>query len=160
MLYPAARRQTPAPRGRRPPAACPQANQARLLATAEVARLLATPADLKRLSSLREDVLAKQQVGVGSTATGRAVPCCLERPTTRVAAARPHAPPCLQTNKAQLSAAVASQVEATKSGLDMLARAHQARLPCMVQHHSHHTRPPRRAALCAPAGARGDACAL
>lgn len=31
----------------------------------------------------------------------------------------------LQANKAQLSAAVASQVEATKSGLDMLTRAYQ-----------------------------------
>ncbi len=40
-----------------------QANQARLLATAEVGRLLASADDLKRLASLREDVLAKQQVG-------------------------------------------------------------------------------------------------
>lgn len=36
----------------------------------------------------------------------------------------PHIP---QANKAQLSAAVASQVEATKAGLDSLARAHQVR---------------------------------
>ena len=32
----------------------------------------------------------------------------------------------MQTNKAQLSAAVASQVDATKAGLDLLNRAHQA----------------------------------
>ncbi|KAI3425101.1 hypothetical protein D9Q98_008479 [Chlorella vulgaris] len=75
-----------------------QANQARLLATAEVARLLANGDDLKRVAALREDVLIKQQA-----------------------------------NKAQLSAAVASQVEATKSGLDMLTRAHQA-LVLMRQH--------------------------
>ena len=31
----------------------------------------------------------------------------------------------LQANKAQLTAAVASQVDATKSGLDSLARAHK-----------------------------------
>ncbi len=36
-----------------------------------------------------------------------------------------------QANKAQLSAAVASQVEATKSGLDMLTRAHQVRMTRM-----------------------------
>lgn len=45
------------------PLAAVQANQARLLATAEVGRLLATADDLKRLGALREDVLAKQQVG-------------------------------------------------------------------------------------------------
>jgi hypothetical protein len=47
--------------------------------------------------------------------------------------------PTLQANKAQLSAAVASQVEATKSGLDMLTRAHQA-LVLMRQHFQDITR--------------------
>lgn len=46
-----------------------QANQARLLATAEVARLLANGDDLKRVAALREDVLIKQQVDLGSAWT-------------------------------------------------------------------------------------------
>lgn len=47
-----------------------QANQARLLATAEVARLLASADDLKRLPALREDVLAKKEVSLTA-------PCCV-----------------------------------------------------------------------------------
>jgi hypothetical protein len=105
----------------------PQANQARLLATAEVARLLASVDDLKRLPALREDVLAKQQVGL-------IAPCTLTRSGavwhwgTGDAAKQPLLQlPTPQANRAQLSAAVSSQVEATKSGLDMLTRAHQVR---------------------------------
>ena len=44
-------------------ASCLQAQAARAAAVAEVQRLLATADDLKRLTALREDVAAKQQVG-------------------------------------------------------------------------------------------------
>lgn len=45
------------------PPTCLQAQAARAAAVAEVQRLLASADDLKRLSALREDVAAKQQVG-------------------------------------------------------------------------------------------------
>ncbi len=134
-----------------------QAIGARKLAVDEVERLLQHPEDLQRLASLRDEYALKQQVpSVDLRMVYRARTLCTsslpaaggpacplfqgelwgQLPDHQLLVPPGLAPnqacrlltPTLQTNKAQLTAAVASQVEATKSGLDMLNRAHQALL--------------------------------
>ncbi len=122
-----------------------QANTARALAVQEVQRLLDSADSLKRLPQLREDVLSKQLVGarrglglhaVEVSCMGQPSMCSAQmtdcRPVDPAAAPPAEHPgicllsaPAPQANKAQLAAAVASQVEAAKLGLDQLTRAHQ-----------------------------------
>ena len=98
---------------------CCQALESRRLAVEEIEKLLHSPDDLKLLNVLLEDYRTKHEVCVVQL-----YGCALSRCSTALtaSAALPACP--LQANKAQLSASVATQVEAARSGMTLLERAH------------------------------------
>ena len=97
---------------------CWQAVESRKWAVEEVEKLLQRPEDLKRLDALLEEYTAKHQVRFQR----------LEQTTMCIYLQHHAIDACykpVQANKVQLSATVATQVEAARSGIALLDKAHK-----------------------------------